>query len=244
MHYDTLLVEKANGIATVTLNRPPQNAVNEQLLDELVAAFRDIEEEPDIHVLILRSKGKNFSAGRELPGILAGREKPGGPRYAVLENIKKPVIAAVQGYCFTGSLELVMCADIIIAAENAFFGDTHARFGIIPGGGQTQRLPRIIGHRKAKELLFTSAIIPASEAERIGMINRVVPEDQLQQKALEIANQILKNIPETVSEIKSLINRSLQTDLKTGLELEASRHTGPICPTDEGLKRIKTFLTR
>lgn len=238
-------VKKEDGIATVTLDRPPLNAVNEELLDELVDVCDALENDPEIAVVIITGAGKSFSAGRELPGILEGKERPGGPRYRKLENLSKPVIAAVNGYCFTGSFELAMCADIIVASEKARFADTHARFGITPGGGQTQRLPRLIGIRKAKELLFTCEPISAQEAERLGIVNKVVPHDQLEKAAQEMAKKILKNIPETISTIKALINESQKTDLETGLQNEANKHKkGIIDPTDEGRKRIVEFLNR
>ena len=150
MEYNTMIVEKKDRVAKIILNRPPLNAVNEEMLDELVAVCEDLEKDKNIHVVILTGAGRAFSAGRELSGVIAGKEYPGGPRYRALENLSKPVIAAVNGYCFTGSFELAMCADIIIASEKAVFSDTHARFGLVPGGGQTQRLPRLIGVRKAK----------------------------------------------------------------------------------------------
>lgn len=154
------------------------------------------------------------------------------------------MIAAVHGYCFTGSFELVMCADIIIAAESAVFADTHARFGIIPGGGQTQRLPRIVGPKKAKEILFTCEQIPAKEAERLGLVNKVVPDDKLEEAALEMAGKILKNIPEAISTMKYLINQGMKTDLEHGLNLEDQYHKGPIVPKGEGRTRIEALLKR
>ncbi|MBQ74793.1 MAG: hypothetical protein CMQ20_07185 [Gammaproteobacteria bacterium] len=240
---DTLLLAKQGGIATVTLNRPPMNAVNEQLLDELVEVCADIEQDDSVHVVILTGAGRAFSAGRELQGVLSGTEYPGGPRYRVLENLSKPVIAAVNGFCFTGSFELAMCADIIIASEKAIFGDTHMRFGVVPGGGQTQRLPRLIGVRKAKELLFTCKRLSAQEAEQLGIVNKVVPHDKLEEEARHMANQILENIPETISITKKLINQSMNLDLDRGLELEAGYHEGgTISPSAEGRKRIEGFL--
>lgn len=245
MTYNTMQVEKKDRIATITLNRPPMNAVNEELLDELVAACRDIEQDDAVHVVILTGAGKAFSAGRDLPAVMEGVEYPGGPRYRVLEGLGKPVIAAVNGYCFTGSFELAMCADIIIASESALFSDTHARFGITPGGGQTQRLPRIVGPRKAKELMFTCDRISAEEAERIGIVNQVVPAQDLMDEARKMAAKIAENIPDTISTMKSLINQSMSVDLETGLSLEASQHKGgPITPTQEGKRRIRSFMER
>jgi len=243
--YDNIIVEKAKGVARIILNRPQaRNAVTEALLSDLVSAVEDIAKDDSVHVVILTGAGKTFSAGRDLKGVLEGREWAGGSRYKVLEDLSKPVIAAVNGFCFTGSLELVMCADIVIAAEDAIFADTHARFGIIPGGGQTQRLPRYIGPRRAKELLFACEQISAREAERLGIVNKVVPPEQLEQAAMEMAEKILKNIPEAVSQIKSLINRGMKTDLETGLRLEAEHHKGPIKPTDEGRRRILSLLKK
>jgi enoyl-CoA hydratase len=177
--------------------------------------------------------------------MLAGREWPGGMRYRALEDLSKPVIAAVNGYCFTGSLELATCADIIIASENAVFGDTHARFGIVPGGGQTQRLPRLIGPRKAKEMMFASDMISAQEAERIGLVNKVVPPEKLEEAAMEMAEKILKNIPETIRTIKRLVNEGMKTDFETGFKMEAAYHKGGrLSPTEEGLKRIAALLKK
>ncbi|MFC1989925.1 enoyl-CoA hydratase/isomerase family protein [Chloroflexota bacterium] len=245
MTYNTIILEKKNGIAKITLNRPKaMNALSEELLSELVAALDDIEKDDSVNVVILTGAGRAFSAGRDLQGIVEGREWVGGSRYKALEDLSKPVIAAVNGYCFTGSFELAMCADIIIAADNAVFGDTHARFGIVPGGGQTQRLPRQIGPKKAKELIFTSDMISAQEAERIGIVNKVVPADKLEEAAMEMAEKILKNIPETISTVKLLVNKGIQTDMETGLKMEAETHKGPISPAGEGKKRIAALLEK
>jgi enoyl-CoA hydratase/carnithine racemase len=245
MAYKKIILEKKDSIAKVTLNRPQaMNALDEEMLAEMVAAFQDIDADNSVNVVILTGAGRAFSAGRDLKGVLEGRERVGGSRYKVLEDISKPVIAAINGPCFTGAFELAMCADIVIAAENAVFGDTHARFGIIPGGGQTQRLPRQIGQKKAKELLFTCETISAKEAERIGIVNKVVPAEQLEQAAMEMARKILRNIPEAISTIKSLINRGLKGDLETGLKMEADMHKGPITPTGEGRSRMTALLEK
>ena len=245
MNYNKIILEKKNQIAKITLNKPQAlNAIDEELLSELVAALDEIEKDDSVNVVILTGAGRAFSAGRDLKRLLDGQEWPGGPRYKALEDLSKPVIAAVNGYCFTGSFELAMCADIVIASENAVFGDTHARFGLVPGGGQTQRLPRQIGAKKAKELIFTCDTISASEAERIGIVNKVVPPEKLEETALEMAEKILKNIPETVRGIKSLINKGMKTDLETGLKMEAAAHKGPLTPTEEGKKRMAALLKK
>ena len=245
MAYNNIIVEKEGGIAKIIFNRPQvRNALTEELLTEMVAALEDIDKDDSVGVVILTGKGKAFSAGRDLKGILEGREYVGGRRYQALEELSKPVIAAINGPCFTGALELAMCADIVIASEGAIFGDTHARFGVVPGGGQTQRLPRLIGARKAKELIFTCDPISAQEAKDIGIVNKVVPAEKLDAAAREMAEKILKNIPETVRTIQSLINRGMKTDLEAGLKMEASVHSGPISPAGEGRKRIAALLNK
>ena len=245
MDYSKIILEKKDGIARITFNKPKAlNNMDEGLLAELMDALDDIEKDDSVGVVILTGSGRAFSAGRDLPGILEGREWVGGVRYRRLEDLSKPVIAAVNGYCFTGSFELAMCADIIIASENAVFGDTHARFGIVPGGGQTQRLPRQIGPKKAKELMFTSDMISAQEAERIGIVNKVVPAEKLEETTMEMAQKILNQIPETLKIIKRLVNQGMQTDLETGLKMEAEMHKGPISPAGEGRKRIEDLLQK
>ncbi|MCP4757786.1 MAG: enoyl-CoA hydratase/isomerase family protein, partial [Proteobacteria bacterium] len=117
MSYNTLLVEKNAGIATIILNRPPLNLVNEELLNELISVCEDIEEDDNVGVVILTGAGRSFSTGRELAGVMKGIEYPGGTRYRSLANLSKPVIAAVNGHCYTSSFELAICADIIIASE-------------------------------------------------------------------------------------------------------------------------------
>ena len=245
MTYNKIILEKKGAIAKIILNKPKAlNTLDEELLSELMAAVDEIEKDDSVNVVILTGAGHAFSAGRDLKSILDGKERAGGSRFKTIEDLSKPVIAAVNGYCFTGSLELIMCADIIIASEDAVFGDTHARFGITPSGGQTQRLPKQIGPKKAKELMFTCNTISAYEAERIGMVNRVVPPEKLEDAATEMAEKILENIPETIRAIKSLINKGVRTDLETGLKTEAEMHKGLVTPTEEGKRRIAAFLEK
>ncbi len=239
MTYSKIILEKKNAIAKITLNRPEVlNAMDNELLAELATAFDEVEKDDSVKVIILTGAGRTFSAGMDIKNILAGTAKSGGTIFEALGDLSKPVIVAVHGYCFTGAFELIMCADIIIASEDAVFSDTHARFGIIPGGGQTQRLPRQIGLQKAKELLFTSDRISASEAERIGIVNKVVPPEKLEDAALEMAEKILKNDPKTLRVIKSLINKGIMVDLETGLKMEAGMRKERISTTEEGRKRI------
>ncbi len=248
MAYKKIILEKKNAMAKITLNRPESlNAMDIELLAELAAALDEIDKDDSVRVVILTGAGRAFSAGRDVKAMAAGEGKPGRRFYEALEAVSKPVIAAVNGYCFTGALELVMCADIIIASENAVFGDTHARFGLIPGGGQTQRLPREIGVHKAKELMFTCDRISASEAERIGIVNKVVPPEKLEEAALEMAEKIMKNVPKAVSVMKSLINKGIKKDLETALEMEAEAHAEvhkEPSALEERKRRINGFLKK
>jgi enoyl-CoA hydratase len=245
MNYENIILEKEGSIAKIILNRPHAlNAITEGMLSDLVDALEDIEKDNNVKVVILTGAGKAFSAGRDVQGVLEGREYPGASRYRALEEFSKPIIAAVNGACFTGSMELVLCADIIIASEKAVFADTHAKFGIIPGGGQTQMLPRQIGIRKAKELLFTCEPISAQEAQRLGIVNKVVPHEKLIEAAREIAEKIMRNVPEAIKVMKHLINEGMKNDLGTGLKLEAQQHSGPITPRGDGKKRMAALLKK
>jgi enoyl-CoA hydratase/carnithine racemase len=138
----------------------------------------------------------------------------------MMEVMDKPVIAAVQGYAITGGFLLAYSSDMIIAAEDAVFADTHAMWGLIPNGGESQRLPRLVGKMKAKEIMFTSDQISAGEAERIGLVSKVVPRDKLDEAAEDMASRLLNNSRNSIAAIKSLINRGMEVDFATGLKLE------------------------
>ena len=142
-----------------------------------------------------------------------------------IEGLPKPVIAVVSGYCLTGALEAALTCDMIIASENAVFGDTHARWGLRPTWGLSQRFPRIVGVMKAKELSFTAETISAQEAERIGLINKVVPAEKLEEAAKELAVKMLSNSRGSIAAYKTLINKGMKADLATGLKIEAETVT-------------------
>ncbi len=249
MTYKKIILEKKKAIAKITLNRPEAlNALDEELMSELVAALDEIDKDDGLRVVILTGAGRAFSAGRDMKQILGERRRTGRSSYEALANSSKPVIAAVNGYCFTGAFEMVMCADIIIASESAVFCDTHARYGLIPGGGQTQRLPREIGPKKAKELMFTSDRISASEAERIGIVNKVVSPEKLEEAAMEMAEKIVNNDPKSLRVMKSLVNKGMQKDLETGLKMEMEAydeaHKDSISGTEEGRKRMAALFEK
>lgn len=247
MEFQHIIVEKKDGIAKIVLNRPQVlNAMNLQMLSELVVALEEADRDEDVRVIVLTGAGRAFSAGRDMKEVGTTDFRPGRRAYETIENLKKPVIAAVNGYCYTGAVELVLCCDMIVASEGAIFGDTHARYGLVHGGGGTQRLPRLLGLMKAKELMLTCEPITAQEAERIGLVNKVVPADKLEEAVEDLARKIMNNSSTSIATIKSLANQSARLDLAAGLELEraayqAHREKGL---AEDSQERLRAFLGR
>ena len=235
MGFENIIVEKKEGMAKITLNRPQVlNALNQQTFSEIQAALDDIGRDDSVGVVLLTGAGRAFSAGLDIKTISAPGE--GGDVGAeinrlargtieAIESLPKPVVAMVNGHCLTGALEVALACDMIIAAENAIFGDTHARWGLRPTWGLSQRLPRAVGVMKAKELSFTAEMISAQEAERIGLINKVVPAERLEEAAQELAGKMLNNSRGSVAAYKTLINQGMKADLATGLKIEAETVT-------------------
>ena len=258
MNLETVIYEVKDRIARIVLNRPEKrNALNHQLLDDIDAAFSEADKDMEVRVVILAAAGPSFCAGYDAKGSYYTSIPDGfeewttgnalrtlrkiSERYLMIKNLSKPVIAQVHGYCVAGGCYLQMCCDIAIAAEDAMLGHPAGL------GGGVSSMPlwvTYLGERKAKELLMTSTLVNGKEAERIGIVNKVVPPEKLDQAALEMAEKILKNIPETVRAIKSVINRGMKADLQTGLNMEAELHRGPISPTEEGRNRIAALLQK
>ena len=205
--------EAADAIATVTIDRPKAlNALNTETLHELNACFREIRERKDIRVVILTGGGeKAFVAGAKL----------GDETFRILEEMPQATIAAVNGYALGGGCELAMACDIRIASEKAKFGQPETGLGVIPGFGGTQRLARLIGRGRAKELIFTCATIDAQEAYRIGLVNHVVPADELMATCRKMAETIRSKSGYAVSLAKDLIDRGMEMDLEGALAMEA-----------------------
>jgi enoyl-CoA hydratase/carnithine racemase len=245
MDYETVILDKTNGVATITLNRPQVlNAISTGLLNDLRAALTEAGEDSAIGVIVITGAGRAFSAGVDIKTKDAAGQ-PVSPKrelalevIAVIEGLDKAVIAAVNGHCLTGALELATACDIIVAGESAVFGDTHARWGLTPTWGGSQRLPRLIGAQKAKELFFTGDILSATEAERIGIVNRVVADDMLVEEVSAMTAKILANSPETIRIEKSLVNRGLRMTWEDGLALELRESHGR---TDGSAERMEGF---
>ena len=197
---ELILRSDENGIATLALNRPEAlNALSPKLFVELRTHLENIASEIEsVGCVILRGEGRSFSAGNDLKAIQSG-ERAHSPHYQaktldMIENLPQPVIAEVQGHCYTGSLELALACDLLIASDSAKFADTHGRWGMVPVWGMSQRLTRRIGPIKAKEMMFTGKVVSGSEAFRLGLANECVPENFLKDRTVEIANQIVQNI--------------------------------------------------
>jgi enoyl-CoA hydratase len=230
MNFTNLLIDIEEHIALVTINRPAAlNALNEEVLEELAAAFASLEKNESVACIILTGSGpKSFVAGadiaamRPLDAVAAAHFARRG--HAVLnkiENFPKPVIAAVNGFALGGGCELAMACDIRIGAENARFGQPEVNLGVIPGFGGTLRLARLIGKGRAKELIFTGDIVDAAEAYRIGLVNKVVPADELLTAARSMAAKITSKGPVAVRFAKESIDNGLEMDLDRAARFES-----------------------
>ncbi|MFQ5514083.1 MAG: enoyl-CoA hydratase [Myxococcota bacterium] len=227
-----LLVEKSDGIATLTLNRPEVlNALSTSLREAIARGFVDLKADPGVGVVILTGAGRAFCAGIDLKE-LAGRSRgPDGERFEIDESgmiramreFDRPIIGAINGFAVTGGFELALMCDVLIASSQARFADTHARVGVLPGWGLSQKLPRLIGALRAKELSLTGNYISAEQAESWGLVNRVVPPERLLRCCRELARDVISCEPDTVRAIKQLIDDGLETTLVEGLRTEAER---------------------
>lgn len=227
MGYQNILLDIKGAIGIITINRPEvRNALDPQTVGEIRQALDELAVNPDIGVVIFTGAGdKSFAAGADISKLrdrtMLEALQPGMQElYTQLEAFVKPVIAAVNGYALGGGCELAMACDIRIASENAKFGLPELNLGIIPGAGGTQRLARLVGKGKAKELIFTGEIISAQEAERIGLVNKVVPPEQLLPAAEEMAEKMLKKGPVALRLAKLAVNIGTETDQNTGLVVE------------------------
>lgn len=252
MDYQYLLFEARDGIGLLTINRPKAlNALNAVIIDELNHFCETAALDESIKVIIITGSGnKAFVAGADISEMLpmSAEEacrfsKWGQSVFDRIEQLPKPVIAAVNGFALGGGCELSMACDIRIASENAKFGQPEVNLGIIAGYGGTQRLPRLVGKGMAMELLYTGEIIDAREACRIGLVNRVVPQDELLNCARDIAGRILGRAPLALQLTKSAVNRGIEVELKTGLAFEAEAF-GLCFSTSDQKEGMAAFLDK
>ena len=222
-----VLVENRGRVGLLTLNRPKAlNALNDALMDELGAALLAFDADPDIGAMVITGSEKAFAAGadigamKDLSYIEAYASDFITRNWETLRRIRKPVIAAVAGYALGGGCELAMMCDILVAAETARFGQPEIKLGIIPGAGGTQRLPRAVGKAKAMDLVLTGRLMDAAEAERAGLVSRVVPADKLLDEAIEMATVIASMSLPSVMMAKEAVNRAFETPLAEGMQFE------------------------
>ena len=251
MSYETLALDVTDRIATLTVNRPDKlNALSDTTMAELGRAIDALRADDAVGGVILTGAGRAFVAGADI-AQLASQDPQGAKRRALtgqtvfrrFETSPKPVIAAVNGFALGGGCELAMSCHLRIASDAAKFGQPEVKLGSVPGYGGTQRLPRLVGKGRALQLLLTGEMIDAAEAYRIGLVNRVVPGDQLLDTAREMLRQMLANGPVALAHVIEAVNQGLEGSLDDGLLLEAN-HFGLLAATEDMREGTAAFLAK
>ncbi|HVJ49073.1 enoyl-CoA hydratase/isomerase family protein [Desulfitobacterium sp.] len=228
MNFETLLLSIEDGVATITLNRPEVlNALNQHVYLELIQAAEQLANDDEVRAVIITGGEKVFAAGADIRDMamagaldIALADRPSAKALEIIENMPKPVIAAIAGYALGGGCELSLVCDVRLAGENAKLGLPEITLGILPGAGGTQRLPRLIGAGKAKEMIFSGDFIDAQEALRVGLVNKVVPTEQLLAEAQRLAKRFAARGAVALRMAKSAIDEGLRMDLQAGLQYE------------------------
>lgn len=247
---NSVLIERNGRVGIITINRPQvRNALNFETWKYLTAAFAELEAAPEIRVIVVTGAGdKAFVAGADLNAL---KERSAVATFygelpaalAKVEKSRKPLIAAINGFALGGGLELALACDIRIASDKAKFGQTEINVGIIPGYGGTQRLPRLVGLSLAKEMIFTGKIIGAAEAEKIGLVSRVVPAAELMNTVMTLANEIAEKSPLIIQIAKQAINYGVDSNLQTALQLELLSQS-LVFATNDHSEGIAAFLEK
>jgi enoyl-CoA hydratase len=250
--YKTLIYEKKDNIGVLTINRPEKlNALSDELIEELGVFLDAVEADREIRVLVITGAGeKAFVAGADiqelvdrdaLKGRMVSRTRQG--IFSRIENLPIPVVAAVNGFALGGGLELALACSIRISSDRGQFGAPEVKLGIIPGDGGTQRLPRLVGLGRAMEMILTGDFIDAQEAYRIGLVNRIIPHEELMEKAMELAKKIASRPPLAVQFAKEAVNRSQEGDAVSGYALESYLHA-LTCTTEDKKEGVQAFLEK
>jgi len=222
----TVLIERDEPVAVVRLNRPEQlNALSDQLMGELVGALENLDDDDAIRCIVLAGNDKAFAAGADINELSDATHLDlyfGGriDRWDAIRKIRTPIVAAVSGYCLGGGCELAMACDLIVASETAQFGQPETNLGVLPGAGGTQRLTRAIGKSKAMDVILTGRFLSADEAERAGLVARVVPKDAWLDEAKGVAQTIAAKSPVGIRLAKEAVNLAFETTLAGGLDVE------------------------
>ena len=242
MNGEFVRVEVADAVATIRLDRPKMNALNAAVQEELRAAAVECGERTDVRAVVLYGGEKVFAAGADIKEMadmsyadMVVRSAGLQSSFTAIAQIPKPVVAAVTGYALGGGCELALCADVRFAAEDAVLGQPEILLGIIPGAGGTQRLTRLIGPSKAKELIFTGRFVPAAEALTLGLVDRVVPADQVYAEALAWAGRFANAPALALRAAKECIDKGATVDLATGLEIERQQFAALFATEDRAI---------
>ena len=241
-------VESADGIATIRLDRPKMNALSAQVQDEIAEAAAQVSADHAVRAVILYGGERVFAAGADIKEMasmgypaMAARSAALQASFTAVADIPKPVVAAVTGYALGGGLELALCADFRVLGEGAKVGQPEILLGIIPGAGGTQRLPRLIGPAKAKDLIFSGRHVAADEALAIGLADKVVPDAEVYQAARDMVAQYAGGPALALSAAKQAVNKGLEVDLATGLEVERL-HFAALFATEDQKNGMISFL--
>ena len=250
MAYETIIVKISDHVCVITLNRPSAlNALNSQLVEELGDAVTNAENNHKVRCMIITGSEKAFAAGADITEMAnktfveVVAQDLFGASMAPVQNAKKPIIAAVSGYALGGGCELAMMCDFIICAESAKFGQPEINLGVIAGIGGTQRLTRFVGKSKAMDMHLTGRFMDAQEAERVGLVSRIVPDKMLMEVALEVAVKIAEKSQITAKAAKDAVNRSFETTLSEGLLFER-RVFHSLFATDDQKEGMSAFLEK
>jgi len=252
MGYSTILLEHHDGIATLTLNRPEaRNAIDLVMREELAAALDQIEADSRTRAVILTGAGGHFCAGGDVKTMRKGHTAPEGRARLLrlnrvvlrLFHFPRPVVAMVDGFAVGAGCNLALGCDLIVASDRARFGEVFVKVALVPDGGGTWLLPRLVGLAKAKEMVFSGDIIGAEEALRIGLVTRVVPADRLEAETRGLVERIAAGPPGAIAQAKALLNRSAAEDLAGALDLEAYAQSNAITMEDHA-EGVRAFLEK
>ncbi len=241
-------LEVEDGVGTIRIDRPKMNALDKQVQEEIRAAAVEASERDDVRAVVVYGGERVFAAGADIKemadmsyGDMVKRSGHLQSAFTAVARIPKPVVAAVTGYALGGGCELALCADIRIAADNATLGQPEILLGIIPGAGGTQRLTRLVGPSKAKDLIFTGRFVKADEALAIGLVDRLVPADQVYAEALAWAKQFTAAAALALRAAKESVDRGLEVDLDTGLEIERQQFAA-LFATEDRATGMQSFI--
>ena len=241
-------LEVEDGVGTIRIDRPKMNALDSQVQEEIRQAALEASERDDVRAVVVYGGERVFAAGADIKEMadmsypdMVKRSGALQACFSAVARIPKPVVAAVTGYALGGGCELALCADVRIAADNATFGQPEILLGIIPGAGGTQRLTRLVGPSKAKDLIFTGRFVKAQEALEIGLADRLVPADQVYAEAVAWARQFSKAAAMALRAAKESIDRGLEVDLETGLEIERQQFAA-LFATEDRTTGMRSFM--